>query len=177
MDIIETVFLKEGCIGHASGGKGDGPALTVKQTASAAAAGLRMLDGVRMLGPSLAKLCDMPIGDGNPEQPSIAAILCISIHRTTVKNTARTLENLSKAIQEDPVKSQQRVKDARVAPLTCDVVRAVRAVRPGTFSISDFSDFPRFQKSFSKAPVWTRVNVRLPRRWRPTKHYRYGTLL
>lgn len=130
MDIIETVFLKEGCIGHASGGKGDGPALTVKQTASAAAAGLRMLDGVRMLGPSLAKLCDMPIGDGNPEQPSIAAILCISIHRTTVKNTARTLENLSKAIQEDPVKSQQRVKDARVAPLTCDVVRAVRAVAP-----------------------------------------------
>ena len=62
--------------------------------------------------------------------PACSAILCISIHRTTVKNTARTLENLSKAIQEDPVKSQQRVKDARVAPLTCDVVRAVRAVAP-----------------------------------------------
>lgn len=131
MDIIETVFLKEGCIGHASGGaKGEAPSpLTVRQTASAAAAGLRMLDGVRMLGPSLAKLCDMPVGDGTDEQSSIAAILCIAIHKTTVKNTARTLENLANAIQEDPVKgSAQRVKDARVAPLTIDVVRAVRAV-------------------------------------------------
>jgi exocyst complex protein 7 len=133
MDIIETVFLKEGCIGHASGGgKGESSsALTVRQTSSAAAAGLRMLDGVRMLGPSLAKLCDMPITDGTDEQPSIAAILCIAIHRTTVKNTARTLENLAKAIQEDPVKgSAQRIKDARVAPLTVDVVRAVRSVAP-----------------------------------------------
>ena len=131
MDIIETVFLKEGCIGYASGGtKGEEPPpLTVRQAASAAAAGLRMLDGVRMLGPSLAKLCDMPVGDGNDEQPSIASMLCIAIHRTTVKNAARTLENLAKAIQEDPVKgSAQRVKDARVAPLTCDVVRAVRSI-------------------------------------------------
>lgn len=132
MDIIETVFLKEGCIGHTSGTKGEQPPpLTVRQTASAAAAGLRMLDGVRMLGPSLAKLCDMPIADGTDEQPSIASILCIAIHRTTVKNTARTLENLAKAIQEDPVKgSVQRPKDARVAPLTVDVVRAVRCVAP-----------------------------------------------
>jgi len=132
MDIIETVFLKEGCIGHASGSKGEPPPpLTVRQTSSAAAAGLRMLDGVRMLGPSLAKLCDMPIGDSGEEEPSIAGILCIAIHRTTVKNAARTLENLAKAIQEDPVKgSAQRIKDARVAPLTCDVVRAVRFVSP-----------------------------------------------
>jgi exocyst complex component 7 len=91
MDIIETVFLKEGCIGHASG---------AAESAAAAAAGLRMLDGVRMLGPSLAKLCDMPIGDGTGEEPqSLASILCIAIHRTTVKNAARTLENLAKAIQ------------------------------------------------------------------------------
>jgi len=134
MDIIETVFLKEGCIGHASGsGKGgeNPPPLTVRQTASAAAAGLRMLDGVRMLGPSLAKLCDMPIGDGGDEPQSLASILCIAIHRTTVKNTARTLENLAKAIQEDPVKgSAQRVKDARVALLTIDVVRAVKLISP-----------------------------------------------
>ena len=132
MDIIETVFLKEGCIGYTSGSKGETPPpLTVRQTAAAAAAGLRMLDGVRMLGPSLAKLCDMPIGDGSEEQPSLASILCIAIHRTTVKNAARTLENLAKAIQEDPVKgSAIRAKDARVAPLTCDVVRAVRLVAP-----------------------------------------------
>ncbi|KAL3909658.1 MAG: hypothetical protein SGARI_002494 [Bacillariaceae sp.] len=133
MDIIETVFLKEGCIGHASGaGKGDAPPpLTVRQAASAAAAGLRMLDGVRMLGPSLAKLCDMPIADGGEEPQSLASILCIAIHRTTVKNTARTLENLAKAINEDPVKgSAQRVKDARVALLTIDVVRAVKLISP-----------------------------------------------
>lgn len=132
MDIIETVFLKEGCIGHASGTKGETPPpLTVRQTASAAAAGLRMLDGVRMLGPSLAKLCEMLIGDGGEEPQSLASILCIAIHRTTVKNTARTLENLAKAIQEDPVKgSAQRVKDARVALLTIDVVRAVKLISP-----------------------------------------------
>ncbi|VEU44117.1 unnamed protein product [Pseudo-nitzschia multistriata] len=132
MDIIETVFLKEGCIGHASGAKGDTPPpLTVRQTASAAAAGLRMLDGVRMLGPSLAKLCEMLIGDGGDEPQSLASILCIAIHRTTVKNTARTLENLAKAIQEDPIKgSAQRVKDARVALLTIDVARAVKVISP-----------------------------------------------
>ena len=50
MDIIETVFLKEGGIGHTSGSKGDPQAaLTVRAAGSAAAAGLRMLDGVRML--------------------------------------------------------------------------------------------------------------------------------
>eukprot|EP00536_Pseudo-nitzschia_multiseries_P013919 jgi/Psemu1/68911/estExt_Genemark1.C_6310020 len=132
MDIIETVFLKEGKIGHQSGIKGANPEpLTVRQTAFAAAAGLRMLDGVRMLGPSLAKLCDMPVGDGGDEPESLASILCIAIHRTTVKNTARTLENLAKAIQEDPVKgSAQRVKDARVALLTVDVVRAVKLISP-----------------------------------------------
>jgi exocyst complex protein 7 len=83
-------------------------------------------------GPSLAKLCDMPIGDGSSnEGASIASTLCIAIHRTTVKNTARTLENLAKAIQEDPLKgTASRAKDARVAPLTVDVVRAVRLVSP-----------------------------------------------
>jgi exocyst complex protein 7 len=79
----------------------------------------------------LAKLCDMPIGDGSNEGASIASTLCIAIHRTTVKNTSRTLENLAKAIQDDPVTGGSvRVKDARVAPLTCDVVRAVRLVSP-----------------------------------------------
>jgi exocyst complex protein 7 len=41
------------------------------------------------------------------------------------------LENLAKAINEDPVKgSTQRVKDARVALLTIDVVRAVKLISP-----------------------------------------------
>jgi len=104
LDIIETVFLKEGGIGQTSGSKGGG-ALTVRGAASAAAAGLRMLDGVRMLGPSLAKLCEMQVGDGTTNSnSSLSATLCIAIHRTTVKNAARTLENLAKAIQEDPMK-------------------------------------------------------------------------
>jgi exocyst complex component 7 len=83
----------------------------------------------------LAKLCDMPIGDqpvGAPpvQSSSLASTLCIAIHRTTVKNTARTLENLAKAIQDDPLKAGTRAKDARVAPLTVDVVRAVQLVSP-----------------------------------------------
>jgi len=104
LDIIETVFLKDCGIGQTSGSK-TGGALTVRGAASAAAAGLRMLDGVRMLGPSLAKLCEMQVGDGvTNSNSSLSATLCIAIHRTTVKNAARTLENLAKAIQEDPMK-------------------------------------------------------------------------
>jgi exocyst complex protein 7 len=56
MDIIETVFLKECQIGVTSGSK-DQPELTVKSGASAAAAGLRMLDGVRMLVSRRSILC------------------------------------------------------------------------------------------------------------------------
>ena len=88
----------------------------------------------------VAKLCDMAIGDGNDEPQSLASILCIAIHRTTVKNSARTLENLAKAIQEDPVKgSAQRVKDARVALLTIDVVRAVKLISPFVFAYKSVS--------------------------------------
>lgn len=133
LDIVETVFLKEGGIGHtaksSSGGSG---ALTVKVAASAAAAGLRMLDGVRMLGPTLAKLCEMQVGDGQTNaNSSLAATLCIAIHRTTVKNTARTLENLAKAIQEDPLKgAYHRPKDASVSSVSRDVVHAIRLISP-----------------------------------------------
>ena len=133
LDIIETVFLKEGGIGQTSGSKNDKSAtLTVRQAASAASAGLRMLDGVRMLGPSLAKLCEMLVGDGMTDpNSSIAAALCIAIHRTTVKNTARTLENLAKAIQDDPLKGPlHRPKDASVSTVSSDVIAAIRLVSP-----------------------------------------------
>jgi exocyst complex protein 7 len=132
LDIIETVFLKEAGIGQSSGSKSGGVGLTVEAAASAAAAGLRMLDGVRMLGPSLAKLCEMEVGDGITDpNTSIAAILCIAIHRTTVKNTSRTLENLAKAIQDDPLKGPlHRPKDASVSTVSRDVVRAIRLVSP-----------------------------------------------
>ena len=132
LDIIETVFLKEGGIGQTSGTKSGGLTLTVPAAASAAASGLRMLDGVRMLGPSLAKLCEINVGDGVTDpNSSIAAILCIAIHRTTVKNTARTLENLAKAIQEDPLKGPfHRPKDASVSSVSRDVVSAIRLISP-----------------------------------------------
>jgi exocyst complex component 7 len=132
LDIFETVYLKEGGIGQASGTKTGAVGLTVVTAACAAAAGLRMLDGVRMLGPSLAKLCEMPIGDGLTDaNSSLAATLCIALHRTTVKNTARTLENLAKAIQEDPLKGPfHRPKDASVSSVSRDVVFAIRLIAP-----------------------------------------------
>lgn len=135
MDIIETVFLKEGGIGQTSGSKTENH-LSVRDAGSAAAAGLRMLDGVRMLGPSLSKLCDIPLSEGasaivKPGIMPVASTLCIAIHRTTVKNAARTLENLAKAIQEDPLNgSKYRPPDARIAPVSSDVVRAIRLLSP-----------------------------------------------
>ena len=135
LDIIETVFLKEGGIGQVSGSKEkESPAasMTVPEAYAAAAAGLRMLDGVRMLGPSLAKLCEMVVGDNKTESnTSISAVLCIAIHRTTVKNAARTLENLAKAIQDDPMKGPlHRPKDASVSSVSSDVVNAIRSISP-----------------------------------------------
>lgn len=140
MDIIETVFLKEGRIGQSSGAEKEGSTagLTVRGAASAAAAGLRMLDGVRMLGPSLAKLCDMPLEDEKGDEVkatasnmSVASTLCIAIHRTTVRNCAKTLENLAKAIQDDPNNGpKHRPPDCRLATVTSDVVRAIRLISP-----------------------------------------------
>jgi exocyst complex protein 7 len=139
LDIIEIVFLKEGGIGQMSGSSKSGASLattvgvlTVELAASAAAAGLRMLDGVRMLGPSLSKLCEVRVNDGETEaNSSLSAILCIAIHRTTVKNSAKTLENLAKAIQEDPLKGPlHRPKDASVSTVSSDVVRAIRLISP-----------------------------------------------
>ena len=136
LDIIETVFLKEGGIGQTSGSSKEtsasSVALTILEAYAAAAAGLRMLDGVRMLGPSLAKLCEMSVGDQKTESnTSIAAVLCIAIHRTTVKNAARTLENLAKAIQDDPAKGPlHRPKDGSVSSVSKEVVQAIRAISP-----------------------------------------------
>eukprot|EP00563_Minutocellus_polymorphus_P000833 CAMPEP_0181031546 /NCGR_PEP_ID=MMETSP1070-20121207/6288_1 /TAXON_ID=265543 /ORGANISM="Minutocellus polymorphus, Strain NH13" /LENGTH=864 /DNA_ID=CAMNT_0023108927 /DNA_START=198 /DNA_END=2792 /DNA_ORIENTATION=- len=147
MDIIETVFLKDAKTATPPVPPKDGvaptdpnDAVSVRVYGSAAAAGLRMLDGVRMLGPSLAKLCDMSHdkdksggGGGGGDSASIASNLCIAIHRTTVKNAARTLENLAKAIQADPLDGEKhRPRDARVATVSSDVVRAIRLVSPFT---------------------------------------------
>lgn len=133
MDIIETVFLKEGCIGQSSK---EATTLAISDAAAGAAAGLRMLDGIRILGPSLAKLCDIPVVEKatvnvKPGTMPIASTLCIAIHRTTVKNTARTLENLAKAVQEDPLDGEKhRPANAGVCSACYDVVQAIRLISP-----------------------------------------------
>lgn len=47
------------------------------------------------------------------------------------RNAARTLENLAKAIQEDPLKGHlHRPPDASVSSVTTDTIRAIRLVSP-----------------------------------------------
>jgi exocyst complex component 7 len=116
-------------------------------TASAAASGLRILDAVRMLGPSLAKLCEMS-SSGKSRQggietqgsmssnvskessTSLASNLCIAIHRMTVKNVGKCLENVALSIKHDPLSGDHRPSDGRVAPVSSDVVRAIRLIYP-----------------------------------------------
>jgi len=149
MDIIETIFLKDAKTASPPVVPKEGAppppesddVISIRVYGSAAAAGLRILDGVRLLGPSLAKLCDMShdkdkagSGGGSGDSPtSVASNLCIAIHRTTVKNSARTLENLAKAIQAEPLDgAKHRPADARVATVSSDVVRAIQLVSPFT---------------------------------------------
>ncbi len=123
---------------------------TVRFSASAAAASLRILDGVRMLGPSLAKLCEMASSSDRRgsmnlrpstsasvssnkdlSASSLASNLCICIHRSTVKSCAKALENLASAVKHNPLDGKEnRPIDARVAAVSSDVVRAVRLVSP-----------------------------------------------
>ena len=128
MDIIELVFFKEAGIGQTAASEASSTnsssTLSIRTAASAAAAGLRILDGVRILGPSLAKLCELSeIRGDSGDAALLAGQLCISIHRTTVKNCARTLENLVKAVQNEPADGDQYT-------LSSNVVRAVRIISP-----------------------------------------------
>ena len=120
--------VPEGDGGDGADGKG------VRFTASAAGAGLRVLDAVRLLGPSLAKLCDMGGNSTNNTNnnnnnkdagTTVASSLCASVHCVTVKNTARVLESLAVAVDNDPNDDNHRPPDARVAPVTADVFWAV----------------------------------------------------
>ena len=137
LDLIEYTFLREAGCSINLGSVGDGGAgnpddsseMDIRAAGSAAAAGLRIVDGVRMLGPSLSKLCDLSsIGNG---ESSIASALCISLHRSTVKNCSKTLENLARSIQLDPLDGTKHVPtDARVAKVSSDVVHAIRVISP-----------------------------------------------
>ncbi|KAL7537262.1 hypothetical protein ACHAXR_007696 [Thalassiosira sp. AJA248-18] len=150
LDLIEYTFMREaGCannLGSSTGEAGTGAGgaggnstpngMDIRSAASAAAAGLRVVDGVRMLGPSLSKLCELsnlPGGSGGPPSgdPTIASALCISLHRSTVKNCSKTLENLARSIQLDPLDGpKHRPIDARVATVSSDVVHAIRVISP-----------------------------------------------
>eukprot|EP00804_Cyclotella_cryptica_P003613 CCRYP_002214-RB/>CCRYP_002214-RB protein AED:0.30 eAED:0.30 QI:0/-1/0/1/-1/0/1/0/422 len=142
LDLIEYTFLREGgCAANLAGGDGTSNSaekdMDIRSAASAAAAGLRIVDGVRMLGPSLSKLCEIsPAGGassakGVQGETTIASALCISLHRSTVKNCSKTLENLARSIQLDPLDgTKHRPSDARVATVSSDVVHAIRIVSP-----------------------------------------------
>ena len=146
LDLIEYTFLREagcsvnlGSVGDNNGGGGGGGGgaggnnsggnseMDIRAAGSAAAAGLRIVDGVRMLGPSLSRLCDLSsFGTG---ESTIASALCISLHRSTVKNCSKTLENLARSIQLDPLEGGLHVPtDARVAKVSSDVVHAIRVI-------------------------------------------------
>ena len=141
LDMTEYTFMREaGCAsgaGESGDGGGPGGSLDIRSAGSAAAAGLRIVDGVRMLGPSLSKLCELSNaagGAGGPpsgDDATIASALCISLHRSTVKNCSKTLENLARAIENDPLDGpKHRPIDARVATVSSDVVHAIRVISP-----------------------------------------------
>ncbi len=161
LDIIELFFVKDaslrnpvkssstndntGLDGDTVDGQNIPDVPSVRFAASTAAAGLRILDAVRMLGPSLAKLCEMAsdkmhLRSGNSSagsttskdsSTSLASNLCIAIHRMTVKNAGKALETLANAVKFDPIDGEKyRPQDARVAAISSDVVRAIRLVSP-----------------------------------------------
>lgn len=150
LDLIEYTFLREagsastfgsstGDNTAAGGGVGgpNGADMDIRAAASAAAAGLRVVDGVRVLGPSLSKLCELSSLPGNngpsPSngETTIASALCISLHRSTVKKCSKTLENLARSVQLDPLDGpKHRPPDARVATVSSDVVHAIRVISP-----------------------------------------------
>lgn len=154
VDIIELFFIKDANIRNVVS-SGDNPdsglepadqnVPSVYFTAFAAASGLRILDAVRILGPSLAKLCEMSdkSRQGGVEaqgsissniskesSTSLASNLCIAIHRMTVKNVGKCLENIALSIKHDPLNGESRPSDGRVAPVTSDVVLAIRLIYP-----------------------------------------------
>lgn len=165
LDIIELFFVKDAALRNStpnsassnlnggmslesetiSNGSNIASVPSVRFAASAAAAGLRILDAVRMLGPSLAKLCEMASNKmqlqrvdssagstmSKDSSSTLASNLCIAIHRMTVKNVGKSLENLALAIKHDPINGEKfRPVDGGVAAVSYDVVRAIRLVSP-----------------------------------------------
>lgn len=129
----DTKLLKLAKASMASGAKLLGSTVTsfIPVAASASTAGLRVLDGVRILGPTLAKLCDMTdVGKGfdKTESSKLVSSFCIELHRLTVKATAKAMENLINVIIDDPLYSPHRPSNAGIANISFEVVRAIKSI-------------------------------------------------
>eukprot|EP00815_Leptocylindrus_aporus_P003993 CAMPEP_0116068550 /NCGR_PEP_ID=MMETSP0322-20121206/11730_1 /TAXON_ID=163516 /ORGANISM="Leptocylindrus danicus var. apora, Strain B651" /LENGTH=782 /DNA_ID=CAMNT_0003555687 /DNA_START=380 /DNA_END=2725 /DNA_ORIENTATION=+ len=119
---LETTFHKQS---KASVGN-------ISASAAAAAAGLRILDGVRILGPTLSKYCDLTDkkkGMKKTAESEEAAQLCIELHRNCVKGCHKALEHFVKQISEDPLTgANYRPPDGGVARVSKQVVEAIRLI-------------------------------------------------
>lgn len=112
---------------------------SVRFAASAVAGTFRVLDGVRSLVPTLTKLCEVSSdkqqqtnegADSDNLLPnSIATILCMKLHKTTVKYAARALEGIVKSITEGVQTNPSKIT-LGVAPISSDVVLAIRLLCP-----------------------------------------------
>jgi len=120
--IVDSTFYKQA---KAAAG-------SVLGAGAASAAGLRILDGVRILGPTLAKHCDLSdqkAGMIKTEESKAASNLCIELHRVTVKGCQKAMENLTANIIDDPLEgARYRPSNAGVASVSSEVVTAVRMI-------------------------------------------------
>jgi len=112
---------------------------TVRFAASASAGTFRVLDGVRCLVPTLTKICEVSsdkqqqaneANDSDSLAPnSVASILCMRLHKATIKYAARALESIVKVITEGVQINPSKIT-LSVAPLTSEVVWAIRILCP-----------------------------------------------
>lgn len=120
--IVESTFYKQA---KAAAGN-------VLGAGAASAAGLRILDGVRILGPTLAKHCDLSdqkSGMIKTEESKAASNLCIELHRVTVKGCQKAMENLTATVIDDPLEgARYRPPNAGIAAVSSEVVTAIRMI-------------------------------------------------
>jgi hypothetical protein len=120
---------------------------TVRFAASAVGGTLRIFDGVRALAPTLTKMCVVStdkqqqaneVTDSETIAPnSVASILCsMRLYKGTMTYAARALEGLVNAIAEG---FQIKLINLGVAPLTSDVVSAIRLICPFASSYKSIS--------------------------------------
>jgi hypothetical protein len=112
---------------------------TVRFAASTVAGTFRVLDGVRSLVPTLTKLCEVnsdkqqQANEGTESDGlapnSVASILCMKLHKTTVKYAARAMEGIVKSITEGMQTNPSKIT-LGVAPISYDVCWGIRLLCP-----------------------------------------------